>query len=188
MIVHEPCLVLNSSWQAATFLPIGTAIEFLLRDRAAVIHPETFEPLSFEEWMERAPTDSRFIKTSGTPVPAPDVVVLKKYGKMPPQKVGFNRSNLFKRDEHSCQYCGVGLPPSKLQIEHIMPRSRGGPTSWENTVAACNDCNSRKADKTPVEAGMRLRKQPTTPSWKPGIRIPQGEEREAWAPFLRQGA
>jgi len=181
-------MVLNSAWQVTTFLPIGTAIEFLLRDRAAVIHPVTFEPLSFEDWMERAPEDSRWIKTSGKPVPAPDVVVLKSYGKMPPQKVGFNRSNLFRRDEHTCQYCGVGLPSSKLQIEHVLPRSRKGPTSWENCVAACNNCNSSKADKTPAEAGMKLRKKPATPSWKPGVRIPQGEIRPLWAQFLKQGA
>jgi len=188
MIVDEPCLVLNSNWQPTTFLPIGTVIATLLRDMACVIHPETFEPLTFEEWMERAPKGSRLIKTSGTPVPAPDVVVLKQYGARPPMKVGFNRVNLFKRDEHECQYCGVGLPPSKLQIEHVQPRSKGGPTTWENCVAACDACNSRKADKTPSQAGMKLRKKPTVPSWKPGLRIPRGTERAAWLPFLRQGA
>ena len=188
MIVDEPCLVLNSNWQPTTFLPIGTVIATLLRDMACVIHPETFEPLTFEEWMERAPEDSRLIKTSNRPVPAPDVIVLKKYGKKPPRKVGFNRQNLFRRDDHSCQYCGVGLPGSKLQIEHVLPRSRKGPTTWENCVAACNDCNSTKADKTPREAGMKLRKKPATPSWIPGIRVPQGEARPIWVQFLRQGA
>jgi 5-methylcytosine-specific restriction endonuclease McrA len=188
VIVNEPCLVLNSAWQPTTFLPIGVVIATLLRDQACVIHPVTYEPLTFEQWMVRAPEDSRLIKTSNRPVPAPDVIVLKQYGKMPPQKVGFNRQNLFRRDEHSCQYCGVGLPPSKLQIEHVLPRSRKGPTSWENCVAACDACNSAKADKTPREAGMKLRKKPTTPSWKPGIRIPRGEVRPVWAQFLKQGA
>ena len=153
-----------------------------------MVHPETFEPLSFEAWMERAPEDSRLIKTSNRPVPAPDVVVLKQYGARPPMKVGFNRQNLFKRDDHECQYCGVGLPGSKLQIEHVLPRSRGGPTNWENCVAACDDCNSRKADKTPRQTGMGLRKKPAVPSWKPGLRIPRGAVRTAWQPFLRQGA
>lgn len=187
-IVDLPCLVLNSAWQPTTFLPIGTVIATLLRDMACVIHPETFEPLTFEQWMERAPDDSRFIKTSGQPVPAPDVVVLKRYGARPPMKVGFNRLNLFRRDEHQCQYCGVELPNSKLQVEHVIPKSRKGPTSWENCVAACDDCNSRKRNRTPSEAGMRLKKTPTVPKWKPGLRIPQGTARDAWTPFLRQGA
>jgi len=187
VIVNEPCLVLNRAWQPIKFLPIGVCIATLLRDMACVIHPETYEPLSFEEWMTRAPEDSRFIKTSNRPVPAPDVIVLKKYGAQPPMKIGFNRQNLFKRDEHSCQYCGVDLPGSELQIEHIMPRSRGGPTTWENTVAACGDCNSRKADKTPREAGMKLRSKPAAPRWKPGLRIPQGEVRPLWRKLLKQG-
>jgi 5-methylcytosine-specific restriction endonuclease McrA len=187
-IVDQPCMVLNSAWQVTTFLPIGTCIATLLRDQACVIHPETFEPLTFEAWMERHPADQRMIPTSGRDVPAPDVIVLKKYGQRPPMKIGFSRSTLFRRDEHECQYCGVNLPASKLQIEHVMPRSRKGPTSWENCVAACNDCNSTKADKTPREAGMTLRKKPTTPSWKPGIRIPQGEVRPLWMQFLKQGA
>lgn len=188
MIVDQPALVLNSNWQPTTFLPIGTVIATLLRDMACVIHPVTYEPLTFAEWMERAPEDSRLIKTSGKPVPAPDVVVLKQYGARPPMKVGFNRANLFKRDEHACQYCGVELPGSKLQIEHVMPRSRGGPTTWENCVASCDDCNSRKANKTPREAGMKLRTKPAAPRWKPGLRIPRGSVRPNWAPFLGKEA
>jgi hypothetical protein len=186
VLVNEPCLVLNSAWQPIRFLPIGTVISTLLRDMACVIHPETFEPLTFEQWMERHPADSRMIKTSGRPVPAPDVVVLKKFGKMPPMKIGFNRQNLFRRDEHACQYCGVNLPGSKLQVEHVLPRSRGGPTTWLNTVAACGPCNARKADKTPPEAGMSLKKKPARPSWTPGIKIPQGEVRPLWAQFFKK--
>jgi 5-methylcytosine-specific restriction endonuclease McrA len=85
---------------------------------------------------------------------------------------------------HNCQYCGTGLPGSKLQVEHVLPRSKGGATTWENCVAACDDCNSRKADRTPREAGMKLRKKPTVPRWKPGLQIPQGAVRAAWEPFL----
>ena len=188
MLIDEPALCLNSSWQPTTFLSIGTVIATLLRDMACVIHPETFEPLTFDEWMERAPADSRFIKTSGRPVPAPDVVVLKKYGAMPPTKVSFNRQNLFKRDVYSCQYCGVALPGSKLQVEHVVPRSKGGPTTWTNCVAACDACNSAKADRLPAEAGMKLRTKPAAPRWKPGLQIPQGEVRPLWLQLLKQGA
>jgi len=188
MIVNDPALVLNSAWQPIGFQPIGVCIATMLRGMGCVIHPETYEPLTFDEWMERAPADSRFIRTANLPVPAPDVIVLTQYGKKPPMKIGFNRQNLFRRDEHECQYCGVELPSSKLQIEHIVPRSRNGPTTWENTVAACNDCNSTKADRTPREAGMSLRSKPAAPSWKPGIRIPQGEVRPLWVALLKQRA
>lgn len=188
MIVDQPCLVLNSAWQPIKFLPIGTCIATMLRGMGCAIHPETYEPLPFEEWIERAPEGQRMIKTSNRPVPAPDVIVLTKYKQVPPMKIGFNRQNLFKRDEHTCQYCGVNLPGHELQVEHVFPRSRGGPTTWENTVAACNDCNSTKADRTPKEAGMSLMRKPGPPRWKPGIKIPQSDMRPLWAQFLKQGA
>lgn len=184
MIVDQPCLVLNSAWQPIGFQPIGVCIATLLREMGCVIHPETYEPLTFEEWVERAPSDQRMIKTSGQPVPAPDVIVLTEYGKRPPMKIGFNRQNLFKRDAYSCQYCGVSLPGSELQVEHVFPRSRGGPTTWENTVAACDACNSRKADRLPNEAGMKLRKQPKAPTWTPAVRVPKGAMRPVWRQFL----
>ncbi|MGD9728542.1 MAG: HNH endonuclease [Nitrospira sp.] len=188
MIVDEPCLVLNSAWQPIRFMPIGICITTMLREMACAIHPETFEPLKFEAWMDRAPDTQRMIPTAGRPVPAPDVIVLTEYGKVPPMKVGFNRQNLFRRDQHTCQYCGVQLPGHKLQVEHVFPRSRGGPTTWENTVAACDGCNSRKADRTPTEAGMTLMKRPHPPRWEPGLHIPQTEVRPLWNQFLKQGA
>jgi hypothetical protein len=125
--------------------------------------------MGMEQWMSHdheETEESRWIKTASGKILVPEVIVLKKYGERPPQKISFNRGNLWKRDEF------------------VMPRSRGGPTSWDNCVAACNNCNSRKADKTPREARMRLRKKPTTPDWKPGIRIPSGAVRQSWEPFL----
>jgi 5-methylcytosine-specific restriction endonuclease McrA len=81
------------------------------------------------------------------------------------------------------------MPDVKLTIEHIMPQSRGGPTSWENCVAACEDCNTRKADMTPNEAGMKLRTKPQKPTWTPRLRLPHGKViRESWKPFLEKEA
>ena len=187
MIVDEPCLVLNSAWKPIKFLPIGTCISTMLRGMGCAIHPETFEPMNFETWMERAPEGQRMIRTSGRPVPAPDVIVLTRYKKVPPLKVGFNRQNLFRRDENNCQYCGVNLPGAKLQVEHVFPRSRGGPTTWTNTVAACSRCNGEKRDRTPKEAGMTLIRKPLPPSWTPGLKVPQGDTRPLWNQFLKQG-
>jgi len=84
----------------------------------------------------------------------------------------------------NCQYCGADLFREKITVEHILPRSRGGPTSWENCVAACESCNSRKADQTPQEAGMRLRTVPKVPAWRTRLRAPRGVVRPSWEPFL----
>jgi len=183
VIIDEPCLVLNRNWQPVTFLPIKVALCNVMRDMASIMCPTSFYLMTLEEWIERADTD-RMIKTAGQPIPAPEVVVCKKYGERPPQRVSFNRPNLYRRDEHTCQYCGAELPPRKLTIDHVTPRSKGGPTTWENCVAACESCNARKADKMPKEAKMRPRKKPAAPSWKPGLRVPRGVVLASWEPFL----
>ena len=183
-VLQEPCLVLNRNWQAVTFMPIQTCIVTVMRDMASVMDPENYYLMDFEEWCKQAPKGARWIKTASNAIPAPEVIVLKKYGERPPRKINFNRPNLYRRDDWTCQYCGEELPQRKLTVEHILPRSRGGPTTWDNCVAACSRCNGRKADKTPDEAGMRLRKEPHKPNWKVRLRAPQGILRPSWAPFL----
>lgn len=131
----------------------------------------------------------RWIKTTRLWIPAPEVIVLKQYGETPPRKITFNRSNLARRDDYLCQYCGKEIGVVKMTIDHVLPRSRGGGNSWENCVSACGDCNSRKADKTPKEARMELRKEPVKPSWRPNQLLPKEDVmRAAWKPFLEKAA
>jgi 5-methylcytosine-specific restriction endonuclease McrA len=113
------------------------------------------------------------------------VVTLTRYDRSRSFLVTFNRRNLFKRDHSTCQYCGVQPGTAELTIDHILPRSQGGTSSWENCVLACVPCNARKANRTPVQAGMKLRKPAVRPTWKPmyashGIRI------ESWSKFLSE--
>lgn len=187
-ILDEPCMVLNRNWQPITFMPVQTCIVNVMRDMASVLDPTDYLLLTFEEWAALRPAGARMIKTPSCEIPAPDVIVLKQYGERPPRKITFNGPSLKRRDQFTCQYCGTALPATDLTIEHILPRSRGGPTSWENCVAACESCNSRKADKTPTEAGMKLRTVPARPNWKPQIRAPRGQPRPAWIPFLEKEA
>lgn len=74
----------------------------------------------------------------------------------------WTRAGVLRRDEHRCQYCGAGNADT---VDHVVPRSHGGKNTWKNTVAACNDCNQRKSDRTPAQAGMRLRTEPKSPTW-----------------------
>lgn len=82
-------------------------------------------------------------------------------------KVKFNRNNLFYRDKHICQYCGDKFKASELTFDHVMPKSRGGPTNWENIVSCCHTCNNKKADRTPQEWGFKLLNTPIEPKWTP---------------------
>lgn len=183
-VLNEPCLLLNRNWAAIGFIPIRTAIENTMRDMASVLDTKDYLLLPFEEWAALRPEGARMIKTPSTEIPAPEVIVLKRYGERPPRKIVFSRPNLARRDEHTCQYCGAALAMDDLTIEHILPSSRGGPTTWENCVAACESCNARKADRTPQEAGMKLRSKPLRPNWRSRLRLPSGVVRASWEPFL----
>lgn len=138
-------LILNASFEPLHVCSVKRAIALLMLDVAVRV--------------EDADT---FLRTPSRVVPVPSVVRLKRYVRRPHrQKVAFNRRNLFRRDDHRCQYCGRRA--SDLTLDHVVPRSRGGPTSWENIVACCRACNARKRDRTPEEAGMRLARQPVAP-------------------------
>jgi 5-methylcytosine-specific restriction endonuclease McrA len=101
--------------------------------------------------------------------------------------VRLSRKNIMLRDGHQCQYCQKHLPVRDLNIDHVLPRSRGGADSWENLVTACRPCNLRKGRRTPEEAGMRLSRPPTTPRWNGSMLLLLGrpEPFKEWEPFLK---
>jgi 5-methylcytosine-specific restriction endonuclease McrA len=99
----------------------------------------------------------------------PAVVRLLKYVSQHRDKVKFSRRNVFARDYFTCQYCGVQPGTENLTYDHILPRSRGGKTAWDNITTCCFDCNARKSDCTPKEAGMKLRRLPKKPAIRPQL-------------------
>jgi len=114
----------------------------------------------------------------------PAVVRLQQYINVPYRGVELSRLNIFKRDSHSCQYCGSD---KDLSIDHVLPRSRGGGSSWKNLVAACKPCNARKGDETPEEANMPLNQKPFKPSYLMFLRDFSGFKYEEWKPYLSHG-
>ncbi len=95
------------------------------------------------------------------------MVTLTDYDRLPEAAVAFSRRNIFKRDQYTCQYCSVQPGTDELTIDHVLPRSLGGTSTWENCVLACVSCNKRKADRTPAQASIEARNQPVRPTWKP---------------------
>ena len=105
---------------------------------------------------------------------------------MPRLQVAFSRRNLYRRDDHRCQYCGRRGKSGDLSIDHVLPRSRGGMSSWENCVLACVACNHRKADRLPEEIGWQLLKKPIEPTWAPTFEAPVGRVRISWEKFISE--
>ncbi len=115
-------------------------------------------------------------------MPFPSVIRLARYIKIPFKKIELSRRNILKRDGYRCQYCGV--KSHELTIDHIIPKSRGGNDSWDNLVSACKECNNKKADRTPEEAGISLFKKPRRPHHILFITQYMGKVDENWKPFL----
>ena len=114
----------------------------------------------------------------------PAVVRLQHYINVPYRGVELTRTNIFKRDSSTCQYCGS---ISDLSIDHVIPRSRGGGSSWKNLITACKSCNAKKGDETPEEAYMPLLNKPFKPSYLMFLRDFGGFKYEEWKPFLARG-
>lgn len=184
-VLTNDALVLNRGWMAIATTPVRHAMTLLFTDAARAINPETFEMHDFPSWagLEVDP-DADAIRTVSGAIRVPEVIVLTRFQGVPRQSLPFTRRNLVRRDQSTCQYCGSSPGLGDLSIDHVMPRSKGGGTSWENCVLACVRCNRRKGNKLVHEAGMRLLRVPVAPKWSPIFEVAQTHKREAWKRFV----
>lgn len=173
MQAHRKVLVLNKSWSPVGIVTVQRAITLLWgmyangQPKAFVVDTDSFATMTWADWSVLKPQDGDdFIKSAKDKFKIPEVVVLTRYDKLPTHRVTFSRRTLYKRDAYKCQYCGKTPKTEELTIDHILPRSRGGKTTWENCVICCLPCNARKADRLPEECGMKLRKQPKKPKYQ----------------------
>lgn len=184
--LERPTLVLNRNWQPVNVTTVARSLIMVWNESARIVDTETFQLYDWQDWVRLRPKDGElFVQAVTMRLKVPEVVSLCEYDRLPTASVSFSRRNIFKRDHYACQYCGVQPGTDELTIDHVTPRSRGGASSWENCVLACVACNKRKADRTPEEAGMRIKHKPVRPDWKPlyaahDIRI------ASWSKFLSE--
>lgn len=118
-------------------------------------------------------------------IPMPSIVRLSRLVYVPRKRVLLNRKNVIKRDNHQCQYCGTR--EGSITVDHIIPKNRGGEDSWENLVCACMKCNTFKGNRTPREAGMKLKKKPKKPGYLFFIQHLGSDTDDRWKPYLFLG-
>jgi 5-methylcytosine-specific restriction endonuclease McrA len=184
--LHAPVLVLNRSYLPIRVTTARQAFEMLFMGRAFALDGE-YEHHDFETWMARRPAESEeTIGTTHGPIAVPRLVLLATIKRVPAAQVRLSRRNVFLRDGHTCQYCDQRLPARDLNLDHVIPRSRGGTSTWENLVTSCRECNLRKGRHLPAECGMHPRRLPVRPRWSAVLHLVAGNRcYEEWQPFLR---
>jgi 5-methylcytosine-specific restriction endonuclease McrA len=188
-ILNRPIvLVLNRNWQAINVRTPQQAFVQMATDVATAldIDGDNMMPMRWAQWIKLPVRENDYaVRTPSGPVRIPHVIVLSRFAKVPKRRPTFNARAIWARDSGRCQYTGKALRAHEGNIDHVLPRSRGGKSTWENCVLASKEVNSRKADRLPQEVGLRLIKTPTAPRELPStlfIRNVSGIP--AWRHFL----
>jgi len=197
--LNSHVLVLNRLWMAIRVVDARRAFSLLCRDLAEVIRVDdgSYAGYDFGSWADISSARSRYesaiadraayewVRTVRLEIAVPKVIRLLGYDKLPRQDVKLNRRNIFARDRNRCQYCGRHHPTSELSLDHVVPRSQGGGSTWANLVCCCVACNARKGGRTPDQAHMKLIRRPVKPTRNPVIHLRVGHDKYArWKQFL----
>jgi len=194
LALDQQVLVLNRLWQAVNVCSVRRALTLLFEGHAQVVWGDDdgdFKTFNFPQWRDLSGADDdgleaeETVSTVSFRIRVPRVILLMVFDRLPKKEVKFTRHNIFERDKNTCQFCGRTLDRRDLNLDHVVPRDRGGPTTWENIVCSCIPCNTRKANRTPAEAGMRLIRKPKRPKWRPFVQVSFGAPmHESWKHFL----
>jgi hypothetical protein len=187
-------LVLNKHYMAIRIVGARRAFSLLFRELAEVVSLEEgrYSNYDFQSWCEVSqfkrqfePDGHDWVSTINFHIAVPRIIRLLFYDRLPRTEVKFNRRNIFARDKNRCQYCGKRFPTSELSLDHVIPRTLGGKTTWQNIVCACAACNVKKGGRMPADAGMKLIKKPVRPRHSPLLHVHLGHARyRSWKQFL----
>lgn len=201
--LESPTLVLNKHWMPIDAVTAREALVSVIGEKAKIVCPNTYYLHDIYSWIDQdLRPESVVIQTARSQIMAPDVIV-NTYDKIPKRTVVFSRRNLWRRDSFRCQYCGKKPSSDEITVDHVVPKSRGGQTTFANTVLACVECNKKKDNRTPEEAGMRLRKmvlkngvlvpvyydRPKRPQWSPMFSVRRQrlteDKKRSWSKFIQ---
>lgn len=164
----ETVLLLNATYEPLCVVPLRRAVVLVLAEKAEVVVPDA----------------ERFVRSARLSLPEPSVIRLLRVVRVPYlRRSSVTRRAVLRRDGHRCAYCGGGADT----VDHVVPRSRGGRHSWENVVAACRRCNSRKGDRMLSELGWRLRDTPAAPTGTRCLVVALARVEPTWEPWLAHG-
>ena len=182
-VLNTKVLVLNRSYLPVNITSVRRALSLLYQDIARAVD-EQYRTFDFASWADLAAHEES-IGLIDRAIRVPRVILLLGYDRVPRRHVRFSRFNIYSRDHNRCQYCGRRFARAELNLDHVIPRSKGGTSAWENVVCSCHRCNRLKGGRTPSEAGMRLIRHPFRPQWTPFmVEAISPRRHKEWLPFL----
>jgi len=191
--LNNPVLVLNRHWQPVHICTARRAFSLVCLGHAQVVHLDaeaSFSTHDLQSWITSSRNDPTVepVRTVNASFGVPQIIVLSLFDRLPKKEIKFTRQNVFERDSHVCQYCQKRFDARDLNLDHVIPRDKGGKSSWENIVTSCVRCNTRKANKLPTEANMFPMKEPRAPVWRPFMCLAERSTRRraypSWRYFL----
>ncbi|QQY09866.1 MAG: HNH endonuclease [Candidatus Xiphinematobacter sp.] len=188
--LNSSVLVLNRLWQAVNTCSARRAFSLLYQGYVRAVSSDrrkNFLTHDFQSWRDfsRENPKPRMVHTVSLKILIPSIVVLLLFDKFPRREVKLTRRSVFERDKNRCQYCGKIFRHANLSLDHVLPRDRGGRTTWENVVCCCISCNTRKGNRLPHEARMQLTRKPRCPKWIPSNNVSSPiEHPKNWQHFV----
>jgi 5-methylcytosine-specific restriction endonuclease McrA len=161
-------LVLNSTYEPMTVSAWQRAVELVFAGKAEIVHE----------------TGKQLRSAGGFAMPLPSVIRMLYYIRRKPKRVALTKKNVLLRDDYLCGYCGEQGDRDTMTVDHIVPVSHGGRSTWTNLASACAPCNGRKRDRTPEQARMPLRRKPFEPRFIPFVVVRRNTERDEWQKYL----
>jgi 5-methylcytosine-specific restriction endonuclease McrA len=183
-MLNSNVLVLNRLYQPVHVTTARRAFTLLAAGAARAMDRQ-FQLFDYPSWAALgAEHGDDVVRTPSRVLKVPRIIVLQAFDRIPRGRIRFSRYNIYARDNNTCQYCNRHFDRTSLNLDHVVPRSKGGRTTWENVVCSCIPCNLRKGCRTPEEAGMKVVKTPARPRWSPLFRLPRHVRFDEWKPFL----
>jgi 5-methylcytosine-specific restriction endonuclease McrA len=167
---------------------VKRCLKLIFGDKASIVDPADYSVYSWLEWADLDATGDEYVlTTTRANVKVPEVIVLSKHDKVYIKDLRLTKRNIYIRDRYKCQYTGKQLKFDEANIDHVIPRSRGGKNTWSNLVVCTKEINSMKGDRTPAEAGLKLIKKPVKPSPDGPHKLmdPKFNMPESWSKFIK---
>lgn len=179
-------LVLNKVWMPIRIIKVKRCIKLVFADRASIVDPDDYSIYNWDKWTSLPiPKGEDYISTTRNNVRVPELIVLSRYDKTHRRSLRLTKRNIYLRDGHVCQYTGQKINKNNGDIDHIVPRSKGGKNTWDNVVACLKDINRQKGNRTPEEAGLKLLRKPKKPHYDHLLIDPKITIRESWKKFIK---